>query len=123
MKNPFRNKPPWVNPGTDDRIGGPLGYMLAVLQRQSLRYTPTPSTVVRSFSGEWGVITLYDPWFVSIFIARQDEPGWYWSFRIGHRFDPNVGDGNNPNEPVHHPPGATFLDVIGKSRIDHIVGN
>lgn len=117
----FRRDVPYVNEGPDPRIRGPLGNLLARLQRQSLVYTTTPSEKVIHYAGEWGQLTIYEPFFFSVFLKRTD--GRYWSLRFGNRFDPNVGDGNNPKEPKHDPPGATFWDWILKPRIDHLVGN
>jgi hypothetical protein len=117
----FRRHLGYVNRGSDPRLDGPLGQLIGRLQRQSLVYTTTPSTPVIHREGEWGQFTIYDPFFFSVFLKRMD--GLYWSLRFGWRFDPNVGDGNNPNEPKHDPPGARFLDWILKPRIDHVVGN
>lgn len=117
----FKRDVPYVNEGTDPRIRGPLGNIAARLQRQSLIYTTTPPQKVIHYAGDWGQLTVYDPFFVSIFLKRID--GLYWSLRFGWRFDPNIGDGQNPKEPKHDPPGGRFLDVIIKPRIDHIVGN
>lgn len=117
----FRNATPYVNEGTDERIRGAFGNLLAKLQRQSLRYSTQPPERDLFYEGAWGQVAVYSPLFISVFLKRPD--GKYWSFRIGWRFDPNVGDGNNPTEPKHDPPGGYFLDVIVKPKIDHIVTN
>jgi hypothetical protein len=119
--NLFSREVPFVNEGTDRRIRGPLGNILAKLQRQSLVYTTTPSEKVVHLEGEWGEFSIYDPFFFSLFLKRTD--GYWWSIRFGWRFDPYIGDGNNPKEPVHTPPGGRFLDIIVKPKIDKIVGN
>lgn len=117
----FGRRTAFVNEGTDRRIEGPLGEVLARFQRQSLRYSTEPPEKTVHREGEWGQFTVYNPFFLSVFLKRID--GNYHSFRAGWRFDPNIGDGNNPKEPKHDPPGGYFLDVIVKPTIDHIVGN
>lgn len=119
MKNPFRRRTYFVNEGPDPRIEGPIGELLARLQRSMMFYSTAEPKRLVLHRGEWGHVGVYDPFFVSIFLKRED--GFWWSFRIGYRHDPNVGDGNNPKEPKHTPPGAYFPDVIIKPRIDNEV--
>lgn len=111
----------YVNEGPDPRLRGPLGAILAKLQRMSLKYSQTPPVKVVDQSGAWGQFSIYDPFFFALFLKRNDDL--YWSARFGWRYDQNIGDGNNPKEPVHTPPGGYFLDVIIKPKIDKIVGN
>lgn len=115
----FTRRTPFVNEGPDPRIGGWLGEVLAKAQRATLRYTTEAPKRIVFQRGEWGHVAVYDPFFFSLFLKRED--GYWWSFRIGARFDPYIGDGNNPKEPRHTPPGGTFFDVIVKPKIDNEV--
>lgn len=116
MINPFRRRTPFVNEGPDPRIEGPLGEMLARAQRQTMRYSVIEPNHIVIQRGAWGHFIISDPFFFSLFLKRVD--GNWWSVRFGMRFDPNVGDGHNPKEPVHNPPGAYFFDIILKPNID-----
>lgn len=123
--NPFKRRTPFVNEGPDPRIEGPIGELLARFQRGMLFYSTAPPKRIFWRGGSWGHAGLYDPFFVSVFLRRDDfgEGGkpLFWSFRIGYRHDPFIGDGNNPKEPTHNPPGGYFPDIIIKPRIDNEV--
>jgi len=109
----------YVNRGPDPRVDGVLGKIAGGTQRALSFYSETPPKVAAIPLKDGGHIAVAWPPFFSVFVSRGD--GRYRSFRIGWRFDPNVGDGNNPNEPVHDPPGAYFPDVIAKGNIDKVV--
>jgi hypothetical protein len=110
---------PFVNEGPDPRLGGVIGEAGARLQRASLIYSTTPTKTASVEIGKGGHAAICWPPYVSIFLPKKN--GRFWSFRAGYRNDPNIGDGNNPKEPIHDPPGGKFLDVIVKTDIDHVV--
>lgn len=119
MKNPFARRTSFVNEGPDPRIEGPIGELLARFQRGMMWYSTKAPEYVVYHEGDWGHVAILDPFFVSVFFKRLD--GLWWSIRFGYRYDPNIGDGNNPKEPVHTPPGGYFPDIIIKPRIDNEV--
>lgn len=122
----YQRATPFPNEGTDPRVEGLLGELLArAVQRQSW-YSSTPPVKVQEFVSADGQdrVIIYDPFFIAIWIARDDKPGHFWSLRFGARWDPYAGDGNNPKEPKHDPPGRyIYPEIIFKPDIDHYVGN
>ena len=108
----------YVNQGPDKRVGGPVGKLLGGMQRAGMHYSTKDPKVASAPIGSGHIAVAWPPFF-SLFVPRKD--GKYFSLRFGWRRDVNVGDGNNPNEPAHDPPGAYFPDVILKPKIDHVV--
>lgn len=109
----------YVNRGTDMRVGGALGHVLAWIQRTLSFHSETPpfSCVAR-----WGTsprrykvgLEWSRPWLLPFFLLFiphcrvRDRPRWY-SFRAGWRFDENWGR------------GGYVADVIVKLGVDNLV--
>lgn len=108
----------YVNRGPDERADGFVGKVLGGIQRAGLVYSTTPPKVASAPIGSGHIAVAWPPFF-SLFVPRGS--GRYFSVRFGWRWDANVGDGKNPSEPAHDPPGAFFPDVIIKPSIDNVV--
>lgn len=107
------------NQGPDHRYEGPLSIVPKAVQTGLSYYSTTPPKTAAIPLKHGGHISVSWPPFFSVFVSKGN--GRYRSFRLGWRFDPNVGDGKNPREPFHDPPGAYIADVIAKGSIDHVV--
>jgi hypothetical protein len=95
------SEPHYVNQGTDPRLGGPLGHVLAFIQRSlSFHSTVQPAHVMVKFPP---FISIAIPWFWRL-LTKQ--PMRYATFRLGWRFDNNW-------------PGYVF-DVIFKLREEQV---
>lgn len=104
----------YVNRGPDPRVDGTIGKIAGGIQRKLSFQSPEPPKTTTL-----GPVQLSWPPHVSIFVPRGG--GHYWSLRFGWRWDPNWGDGNNPNEPQIEKPGGYIADVVYKSDIDNKV--
>lgn len=108
-------EPRYVNQGPDRRFGGPLGHVLAWLQRSLSFHSDTPpfSLVYRHHGWKVG-IEWSRPWLLPFVLCFKpharvvDKPRW-WSVRVGWRWDANWGR------------GGYIADVILKGRIDNLV--
>ena len=108
------------NQGTDARIGGMVGVVLAWIQRTfSFHTTRRPTPWIYRRNG-WKVGVSWNlwlwvvplPWFEVFIPHRQvvDKPRW-WSFRMGWKFDALWDE--TPGR------GGCFPDVILKPDIDN----
>ena len=112
-------------PGGDRRLPGVVGKLLGGAQRAGMAYSAEPPRVAKLPLGAGHVAVALSrgtavplPIF-SLFVPRGD--GRFWSLRFPYRYDANVGDGKNPHEPAHDPPGAYFPEFILKTDIDNVV--
>ena len=112
--------PEYVNQGPDLRAGGPLGHVLAWLQRTLAFHSAHPPHDVVWRHGRWRLGAQFSrpgglP-FLVVFIPRgryaaENKGGQrWWSLRVGWRWDKNWGS------------GGYIADVIAKFRIDNTAG-